>query len=67
MIIDVIKYWNNIKMPEILIENKNEVDKERKKIFKREIFSLLYILRKILILIYVDKIHANQKGVSFGL
>tara|TARA_B100000586_G_C19797633_1_gene296742 strand:- start:221 stop:424 length:204 start_codon:yes stop_codon:yes gene_type:complete len=65
--INVIKYCNSIKIPEILIENKNEVDRARKKIFEEEIYSFLYVLRKILILIYVDKIHTNKNGISFGL
>ena len=39
--IKVIKYCNNIKIPEILIENKNEVVKERKRIFEKEIFLRL--------------------------
>tara|TARA_B100001765_G_scaffold202607_1_gene156716 strand:+ start:549 stop:674 length:126 start_codon:yes stop_codon:yes gene_type:complete len=39
--INVIKYCNNIKIPEILIENKNEVDRARKKIFEEEIYSFL--------------------------
>ena len=40
-IINDIKYCSSIKIPEILIENKNPVIKERKKIFKNDIFSLL--------------------------
>ena len=67
MITNVIKYWTIIKIPTILIENKNAVAKESKKILKMEIFSLLYALIKILILIYVDKFQANKKGTSLGL
>ena len=62
-----IKYCNSIKIPEILIENKNPVRKERKKIFNDDILSLLLILRTILMLVYVDKIQTNKKGISFGL
>ena len=35
----VIKYCNKIKKPVILIENKKEVDKDRKKKFKRALFK----------------------------
>ena len=62
-----IKYCNSIKIPEILTENKNPVRKERKKIFNNDILSLLWILRTILMLIYVDKIQTNKNGISFGL
>mgnify|MGYP001032190185 FL=1 len=62
-----IKYCNSIKIPEILTENKNPVRKERKKIFNNVILSLLWILRTILMLIYVDKIQTNKNGISFGL
>ena len=59
-----MKYCNKIKIPKILIEIKKEVDNEIKKIFKNEILSFFKILRNILILKYVDKIHAHRKGMS---
>jgi hypothetical protein len=59
-----MKYCNKIKIPKILTEIKKEVDNEIKKIFKNEILSLFKILRNILILKYVDKIHAHRKGMS---
>ena len=37
VIINVNKYCNSIKIPEIRIDNKNEVDKAIKKILKKEI------------------------------
>ena len=40
-IINDIKYCNSIKIPEILIENKNPVIKERRKISDINIFLLL--------------------------
>ena len=67
VIIKNIKYSNNINIPEILTDNKNDVDNEKTKIFKREIFILLYALRKIVILIQVDKIQPNKNGVSVVL
>ena len=62
-----IKYCNSIKIPEILIENKNPVRKERNKIFNNDILPPLCILRTILMLVYVDKIQTNKNGISFGL
>ena len=62
-----IKYCKNINIPEILIDNKNAVEKENMKIFKNEIFSLLYALIKILIPMYVEKTHANRNGISVVL
>ena len=64
IIINVIKYCNKIKIPKILIETKKDVDKEIKKIFKNDILLFFRILRNILILKYVDKIHAHRKGMS---
>ena len=40
-IVNDIKYCNSIKIPEILIENKNHVIKERKKISDIDILSFL--------------------------
>ena len=37
----VTKYCNSIKIPVILIENKNPVKKDRIKIFKNDIFVFL--------------------------
>ena len=62
-----IKYCNSIKIPEILIENKNPVKKDRIKIFKNDIFAFLLSLIEMRILKYVDKIHTNKNGISFGL
>ena len=41
VIVKNIKYCRNINIPEILIDNKNEVERASKKILKKEIFSLL--------------------------
>ena len=62
-----IKYCNNINIPESLIENKNEVAKETKSIDIKEISSLIWILRKILILKYVAKIQTKRNGISVVL
>jgi hypothetical protein len=59
-----MKYCNKIKIPKILIEIKKDVDNEIKKIFKNDILLFFRILRNILILKYVDKIHAHRKGMS---
>ena len=49
VIIKYIEYCKNINTPEILIDNKNEVAKERHNILTNEMLCLLWAFRKILV------------------
>ena len=40
MIVENIKYCRNINIPEILIDNKNEVERASRKISKKEIYKI---------------------------
>ena len=51
-------------IPKILIEIKKDVDKEIKKISRKEILVFFKTLKNILILKYVEIIQAHKKGIS---
>ena len=54
-------------IPKILIEIKKDVDKEIKKISRKEILVFFKTLKNILILKYVEIIQAHKKGISWLL
>ena len=67
VIINVIKYWSKISIPNILIEIKKDVDNEIKKISKKVILVFFKILKNILIPKYVEITHAHKNGISWLL